>query len=370
MKRRCVIYYHQPLPLYRYRFSLFGTGARSLFFYSYFYPLYVKLFINDKTYIAVQTETIKKKFSERYRFPLEKIETFFPEIKEINNDSVEEYLFEKDTYNFIYPSMGAAYKEHMTIAYAMERLYRIDENLARQIRIHFTLMQDDNKDLYNYICQHHLGENFIFHGNISHEQVLSMMKSGEGLLFPSVIETLGLPPLEAASLGTSVIANDMEYVHEVLKDYRGVSYVSVHDYDQWAEEMISCCKEKKRFTPYQAPKDDSWKRLIDYIRFNDDKCPKRKVICVLATASAKRGALAIYNQFVHALSSKSDEDEWHIFVDVDMPMPEIPHVHYHICHTKGFGRIWFDLVGFGQEIKRQGITPDVIFSLQNTGVLC
>ena len=94
------------------------------------------------------------------------------------------------------------------------------------------------------------------------------------------------------------------------------------------------------------------------------------MICVLATASAKRGALAIYNQFVHALSSKSDEDEWHIFVDVDMPMPEIPHVHYHICHTKGFGRIWFDLVGFGQEIKRQGITPDVIFSLQNTGVLC
>lgn len=369
MKRRCVIYYHQPLPLYRYRFSLFGSGGRSLFFYSYFYPLYVKLFINNKTYIAVQTETVKKKFSERYRFPLEKIETFFPELKEINIDSVEEFLFEKDTYNFIYPSMGAAYKEHITIVYAIERLYRIDKNLARHIRIHFTLMQDDNIDLYNYISQHHIEENFIFHGNISHERVLSMMRSSEAVLFPSVIETLGLPPLEAASLGMPVIANDMEYVHEVLKDYLGVCYVPIHDYDKWAEKMKLCCQEKKRFIPYQVPKYDSWKRLIDFIR-NGNNCPSRKVICVLATASAKRGALAIYNQFVHALSSNSGEDEWHVFVDVDMPMPAIPHVSYHMCHTKGLGRIWFDLMGFRWEIKRQRIRPDVIFSLQNTGVIC
>ena len=80
--------------------------------------------------------------------------------------------------------------------------------------------------------------------------------------------------------------------------------------------------------------------------------------------------LAIYKQFVHALEQYVGNDEWHVFVDVDMPMPTIPQVSYHVCHTKGFGRFWFDLVGFNQEIKRLGISPDTIFSLQNTGVHC
>lgn len=77
----------------------------------------------------------------------------------------------------------------------------------------------------------------------------------------------------------------------------------------------------------------------------------------------------MYNQFMQALAEDQRNSEWPIFIDVDMPMPEMSRVHYHICHTKGFGRVWFDLKGFKQETKRLGITPDVVFSLQNTGVL-
>jgi len=361
---RSIIYYHQSLPLYK--FKIFGGHAKENLFYSYLYPLYVKLFLNRRTYVAVQTENIKRRFVKRYAFPGERIGVFFPEIEKIDDESLDAYEYENDTINFLYPSMGASYKEHITLAYAMERVYRINAELARRIRIHFTLLKDDNKILSSYINDHQLEENFVFHGSMPHQQVLSMMKSSEGLLFPSVIETLGLPLLEAASLGIPIVANDMSYVHEVLKGYEGVNYVTVHDYQGWADAIGRCCAEKTYFPPYHHSSDGSWPRLLHIIKGQDEGVGR--TICVIATASAKRGALAIYNQFVHALSADGDNAEWHVFVDEGMPMPEIPHVQYHVCHVKGFGRIWFDLFGFGLQVKKLGIAPDTIFSLQNTGV--
>lgn len=367
-EQRSVIYYHQSLPLFRFKFNWFGRGAKENFFYYYIYPLYVKSFLKKNTFVAVQTEDIRQRFSKRYGFPADRIGVYFPEVEKVDAASVEDYHYETDTYNFIYPSMGASYKEHVTLVYALKRIYDRNPAIANKIRIHFTLQADDNKDLYEHICQYQQQRNFVFHGNIPHQQVLSMMKSGNGLLFPSVIETLGLPLLEAASLGIPVIANDMGFAREVLSGYEGVSYVMVHEYDAWAAQMVSCCEKKERYSLYTHLSDDSWGRLIRQIEGPDDH--RGKTICVVATASAKRGALAIYKQLVKALQQDGNGNEWHIFIDVDMPMPEMHHVHYHICHTKGFGRIWFDLRGFKQATKRLGITPDVIFSLQNTGVIC
>lgn len=370
MSIRNIIYYHQSLPLFSFKFSLWGPKAKENVFYYYLYPLYVKLFLNKHTFVAVQTEDIKQRFFKRYHFPAERIGVYFPEVEKIDVASVEAYEYANDTFNFFYPSMGATYKEHLTLVYALERVYANKNDLARRMRIHFTLKKDDNPALSMYICDHQLDENFVFHGNMPHEQVLSMMKASHGLLFPSVIETLGLPLLEAASLGTPVVANDMGYAREVLQGYGGVRFVTVHDYKGWATQMIQCCENKETFAPYHVPDHDSWKQLISHIRGEEESTLSKKVICVLATASATRGALAIYKQFVHALEQYAGNDEWHVFVDVDMPMPTIPQVSYHVCHTKGFGRFWFDLIGFNQEIKRLGISPDTIFSLQNTGVHC
>ena len=42
-----------------------------------------------------------------------------------------------------------------------------------------------------------------------------MYKAADGLLFPSTIETIGLPLLEAATFGLPVLANELEYVNYV-----------------------------------------------------------------------------------------------------------------------------------------------------------
>lgn len=263
---RIVVYYHQSLPLYHYKFKLLEKAAFSNLFYSYFYPLYVRLFLNKRTFIAVQTNTIKKLFSEKFGFPKDKIGVYFPKVEKIDTMSVMPYQYDEGTYNFLYPSMGASYKEHITLPLAIKILKERNPELVNKIRIHFTVDKNVMKDVWSYIVHNDLKFNFVFHGNIPHKQVMSMLKGSNGLLFPSVVESSGLPLLEASMLGVPVIANDMGYVHDALKDYEGVKCVQVHNYEDWAEKIISFCFHKEDYCPYSFNDNNSWGRLFRLIK--------------------------------------------------------------------------------------------------------
>lgn len=265
--RRHVIYFHQSLALYHYKMSLFEKKAKTYYFYHYLYPLYVKLYLNRNTYVAVQTETVRKCFLEKFNLPASRVGVFFPRIEMAKNLPDEHpWAFEEDTYNFLYPANPSPYKEHRTIAYALDRLYAKNPQMAQKVRIHFTAQAGSMAKLEQYLAAHGMTQNVVFHGIVSHEQLLSMLKSCHGLLFPSVIETIGLPLLESASLGIPIVANHLDYAHEVLEGYEGARFVPVHDYDAWAESILFLCSGFKRYAPYIRPHDDSWARLLKIIR--------------------------------------------------------------------------------------------------------
>ena len=263
---RVIIYYHQSLPLYHYRIKLFDKSVKSNLFYLYFYPLYVSVFLNKKTFVAVQTDTIKELFSIKFRFPKGRIGVFFPEIDRVDGEKILPYQYQVGTFNFLYPSMGASYKEHISLAYAVQIVKMMNPDLVSKIKIHFTLKENNVRELKRYISANNMDSNFVFHGNIPHTQVLSMLKSSQGLLFPSVVESSGLPLLEAAMLGIPIIANDMGYVHDALHKYDGLKCVQVHNYDEWAEKIIGCCNIKECYTPYIPNDNDSWQRLFRLVK--------------------------------------------------------------------------------------------------------
>ncbi len=261
---RFVLYFHNALILYKYKVNFRSKFAKTYLFYHYFYPLYLRLFLNKKTFIAVQTNQIRYGFSKRLGFSKDRIGVYFPETSKIDVNGLEPYNYDAETCNFIYPATPFAFKEHITIAYAVNEAYQQNPERAKQIRVHFTICSGELPEMDNYIKQSGIENNFIYHGRIPRQQLMSMVKSSNGLLFPSVIETLGLPLLEAASLGTPVIANDLEYVHEVLSGYEGVKYAKVHDYKEWGKQILSCCFQKHYF-PYSLPEDNSWERLMKLI---------------------------------------------------------------------------------------------------------
>ena len=60
------------------------------------------------------------------------------------------------------------------------------------------------------------------------------------LVFPSYIETIGLPLLEARSVGAPILASDCLYARDGVGDYEGAEFFGVFD----SKKLSQLMKEK------------------------------------------------------------------------------------------------------------------------------
>lgn len=80
--------------------------------------------------------------------------------------------------------------------------------------------------------------------NLGDAGVLALLQNAEALLFPSLAEGFGLPPLEAAALGVSVFAGKLPVVVETLQDYP--VYLDTSDVYAWVEAINHQMKHRKQ----------------------------------------------------------------------------------------------------------------------------
>ena len=251
-----VIYYHQSLPFYANKWNLFKAEERIMWLYKNTYPLFVSSTLNDKTDVVVQIPFIKRGFCKKYKFAESKVHILFPDVERIETDKIIAADLSADFIHFIYPATPLLYKKHKTLVEAVNLLRRNSPSLFVKLRIHFTIPIGGYPLLEQQIADYGVEEQFVFDGVMSHENLLSFYKASQGLLFPSSIETLGLPLLEAAAFGLPIIASDLDYAREVLNGYEGVMFAKVGDAQRWADLMARACKETPTFEPcllYTSP---------------------------------------------------------------------------------------------------------------------
>jgi len=261
------IYYHQPVPLFPYKWSFFNSNERILWFYKNIYPFFVKLFINPRTKIFVQLNCIKEAFVKKYRIKAEKINVVFPEIEYLNVQKMSSITINKQTINLFYPAMGAVYKNHKIL---FEALSIIDNSLSKKVVLYLTCDKEVRpKYLYQNIEIIHLD-------GLSYNEVMGLLNDADACVFPSYIETFGLPLIEAASCGTKVITADLPYAREVLEGYKGVTFVNFQDADAWGNEILRlCAKENKKIEPFCRENTASWNDFFEIIK-QDILCSSAK----------------------------------------------------------------------------------------------
>ncbi len=71
--------------------------------------------------------------------------------------------------------------------------------------------------------------------------VAALLQGAQALLFPSLAEGFGLPPLEAAALGTPVVAGDLAVTRELLNDY--AVYLPLSDRYSWASKITELAQK-------------------------------------------------------------------------------------------------------------------------------
>jgi len=254
------IYYQNAIPFSDNKWNPFRKDERGLWFYKNIYPCFVRLFNNKKTEIFVQSNIIKESFSEFFGFPGEKIHIIRPKTKLPVLTKNLDYIIDRNQLNLFYPATTFIYKNHLTVLNALSML---DIEVQQKITLHLTC---DKYDLQGRINFSNLSYKINFMGTIDFKQVHQMYSECDSLLFPSYIETLGLPIIEAAACGMHIIVSDLPYSRDLLDDYSGAVFVPYNNTTSWGNEIIRLFNMKgKRYMPKSFNLSDSWEKMFQIV---------------------------------------------------------------------------------------------------------
>ncbi|EKA15884.1 glycosyltransferase [Enterococcus sp. GMD5E] len=246
---RCqqVVYLHQPLPYQKEkRYSLLKKQEVKYAVYQKLIGRIINfLFKKTKAKIIVQSVWMKKSIEQKISNQVKVI------VPKINNDLMNMTSFSEEKYKtqnvkkFFYPASYYPYKNH-------EILFRAVEELLKDNINNFTVYLTLNKDLFKNGT---IPANIKFLGNLDRKKVFELYAQSV-LLFPSYIETFGLPLLEAKIVQSPIIVAQTEFSNEILSDYKNTLYFNKEDYHELKEKMKLFITNDFTVEKLALPKDD------------------------------------------------------------------------------------------------------------------
>ena len=181
-------------------------------------------------HIFVQTKWMKKATAEWLHCKEDKI-TVVP-VKAA--DPPENLLKEAGNAikQFFYPARAESYKNHELIIEACQKL---KEAGFENYKVIFTFHRDENAYAVSLAeAAKDLPIEFI--GNIPHDDIWSYFVNA-CMIYPSYIETVGLPLLEARKAKGAILAADLPYAHEDLDGYDRASFFPYNNVQKLYEGM-------------------------------------------------------------------------------------------------------------------------------------
>lgn len=221
-----LLYMHNSIPFSTHKFRL-GENWR-LWVYQNVIGRLIKTSIKKADKVIVQSEWIKRACVEQVSIVSDKIQVIPPKI----NTSVANFFTPKREFlsTFFYPASEYEYKNHRLVVKACAQMVAQGTN---GFEILFTLNGDETahiKRLFEEVQEKRLPIKFI--GHIPRDRVFDLY-SRSILLFPSYLETFGLPLLEARMHRTIILASDCLFSHEIL-----CGYENAHFFDPFDENKL------------------------------------------------------------------------------------------------------------------------------------
>lgn len=230
--------------------------------FHYFYEGLFRRNITKNKAVFVQQHWIKKEFEKR--FAINNVFVATPE--QIAVPEITEVVLDQDYVHFFYPSLSRTFKNFELIGEAVSLL---PDSVKSRIKIHLTIAANDN--IYaKHIIEKYPFTQLNFTGRIPRSKVFGYYEKMDALLFPSKIETWGLPISEAASFAKPMLLADLRYAKESAGDYEKVSFFDPENpaalaqlITEFVTGSIRYQGNKYNFDPKQQF--NNWDSLFDFI---------------------------------------------------------------------------------------------------------
>jgi glycosyltransferase involved in cell wall biosynthesis len=226
------IYLHQPIPFSNIKWNIFNKEQFVFNLYKIFYTYFIFKFCEEDTTFVVQTNWIKQALHNTYHVKSENIHVIQPTIDLPKVTGIIKVNAKKC---FLYPATPIHYKNHITILEAMNLLQvagRLDE-----LQFQVTFGEGKSLAFDKAVKKFKLENNIEYLGVLSYSELISKYKAANFIVFPSFLETFGLPLAEAAGVGKYLICSDLPFAREVLNNYEGAKYVKHDDSELWASTI-------------------------------------------------------------------------------------------------------------------------------------
>ncbi len=214
---RQVVYCHNP--------SIFYTPTKrdisfekSLFLQNKFYSFFYQFNIQRNDFVIVQQEWIRKEFAHRYEvknvivaYPQKTADNKFPRC---GNDKGTENIL-NNCVRFFYPAFPRVFKNFEVL---LETAIQLEQK-GLQFELLLTIDGSEN-DYSSYIVKKYKSlKNVRFLGLLPLSKVHELYLEVQYLVFPSKLETWGLPISEAKEYDLGIIAANKEYAYETVGNY-------------------------------------------------------------------------------------------------------------------------------------------------------
>lgn len=223
------VYEHNALPFAEYKFRPWEA----------FRPWYsqqilgrmMKRSIRQAEKVMVQTNWMKNEIIRQCGIPADKVEVKFPPVEMLKT---EPWHLDEKCPVFFYPAGAPAYKNHRTVLKACELL---QEKGCEDYEVIWTVTGGENDGIR--AIRREAEERKLpirFRGSMPRQELFDLYARSV-LVFPSYIETIGLPLLEARSAGAWILAADCLYARDGVGDYERADFFPVFDAEALSEKM-------------------------------------------------------------------------------------------------------------------------------------
>ncbi len=218
-------YCHNSAPFFKPTFTDIKYGFTT-FLFSLFYKYLYRINIKKNSYIIVQQNWLREKFQQE--FNISNIIVAYPELEhstQKNTENNNEYK------TLFYPSFPRSFKNFEIICKAYELLAN---PIKKKLKIYITIDENLNSYSKSIVNKYKKNKGLCFIGLINRDEVFKYYEQVDGLIFPSRLETWGLPITEFKHYNKPILISNLDYAHETIGNYTKAVF-----FDPYSETELS-----------------------------------------------------------------------------------------------------------------------------------
>ncbi len=261
--KKQVVYCHNPAPFYKLKFRE-AILEKTLVFFNLFYDFFYRKNIHKNKYVIVQQQWLRKEFATRYNINDKDIIVAHPEVHP--PPPITNSIDKSRKFSFLYPSFPRVFKNFEVLLRAAEDLFIKRSDFEVLITVKGTenaYAKWLSKNFSHLACARFIGLQ-------KRENMWKLYNESDCLVFPSKLETWGLPVTEMKFYDKPLLVARERYAYETVGEYKKCCFFESSDYKQLSSLMNNLIDntlifDKPGTVAIDQPFATNWKELYNLI---------------------------------------------------------------------------------------------------------